>query len=268
MTISKILVDILASFSLAFHDSIRYNIIMKKILAVCGDSYLTPSTVYPNTHFSELIADQLGYTLLVLSRSAMSNGGICIQIEEAIRRRADFIIIGFTTSERMEIPIPGNVEKYNKELGIENIDYSRYKTNVSFRPNTANTNLISNTISSLIEENNLSDEYAKALKYYLTYLYDPVWQKQKDIWMTNFLMRKVVDSRIPFLLFRDSHYNNYYYDDYAWIPEKNIAQWENSPQFYWQTMPGDASYHTTIGAQRLIAIPALNQINEILKQEE
>jgi len=241
---------------------------MKKILAVCGDSYLTPTISYPNTHFTELIADQLEYDLLILSRSAMSNGGICVQIEEAIRKKVDFIIIGFTTSERMEIPIADRSEKYIKELGIENIDYSRYQTNVSFRKNTSNTNLISNTISSLVEENNLSDEYKIALKYYLTYLYDPIWQKQKDIWMTNFLMKKVVDSRIPFLLFRDSHYNNYYYDDYAWIPEMNIAKWENSPQYYWQTMPGDPSYHTTPDAQRLIAIAALAQITEILKQHE
>lgn len=239
---------------------------MKKILAVCGDSFMTPCKRYPNTHFTELIADQLEYELLILARAAISNGGICIQIEEAIRRKVDFIIIGFTTSERMELPLPGHGGKYDKSIGVENIDYSRHFNSVSQRANTEKTNLICETIESVVDSNRLSDEYITALKYYLTYIHDSTWQKQKDIWMTNFLMKKVVESKIPFLLYSDIHYNNHYIEDYAWIPGVNSAAWEDSPHYYGQVMFGPATYHTSEDAQRLIALAAINQINKILKK--
>ena len=33
-------------------------------LVVCGDSFMTPVTTHPKTHFSEIIADNLGYELV------------------------------------------------------------------------------------------------------------------------------------------------------------------------------------------------------------
>jgi hypothetical protein len=85
--------------------------------------------------------------------------------------------------------------------------------------------------------------------------------------MTNFLMKKVVESKIPFLLYDSIHYNNHYYEDYAWISRINSVAWEDSPHYYGQKMPGPATYHTTQDAQRLIAIAAIEQINRILKND-
>ena len=76
---------------------------MKKLM-VAGCSFSSVSKTLPGTSWSEILAKQLGWELVNLSRPGCSNGGIRIQIEEIRRQRPDFAIITPTFWDRMEIP--------------------------------------------------------------------------------------------------------------------------------------------------------------------
>ena len=71
---------------------------------ICGDSFSAVSKILPGTHYSELLANRLGWELHNYARRGCSNGGIRLQIQEAIRQSADFVIVVPTGWDRIEIP--------------------------------------------------------------------------------------------------------------------------------------------------------------------
>jgi hypothetical protein len=68
---------------------------------------------YKGTHFSELLAEKLGYELIVYAKPGSSNGGICVQIEEAIRSKPDLIIFGQTVADRIEFKVAENPKEFS-----------------------------------------------------------------------------------------------------------------------------------------------------------
>lgn len=190
---------------------------MKKI-AVCGDSFSAVSITQPGTHYSELLADRLGWQLLNYARRGCSNGGIRLQIDEAIRQHADFVIIVPTSWDRTEIPATAapytktredtgwghplqdhllNVDiknGYNPAYGISNINYSKE------HPST----MIFETIFSLAENqgheyrNDLDKYTHQAIQGYVNFIYDSNWKRQCDQWIMISGITALHDAGIPF----------------------------------------------------------------------
>jgi hypothetical protein len=192
-----------------------------KTLYVCGDSFSAPSSIeeFKGTSYAELTAKKLGWNLVHLARQGCSNGGIRIQIQEAINNRADFVIVGPTSHDRMEIPATaapydwktdhsrswGNdlqehllnqefKNGYDPAAGIDNVNYG----NNSYR-------MICETIFSLAENythpyrSGLIDRDTQtALKYFVNHLYDSNWKKQLDEWMTTQGLFELYHLGIPF----------------------------------------------------------------------
>lgn len=189
-----------------------------KTLYVCGDSFSAPSSIpeYKGTSYAEVLAKKLDWKLIHLARQGCSNGGIRIQIQEAIKNKANFVIVGPTSYDRMEIPAAatpyhwqsknrswGNdlqdhlttfSSGYDPAAGIDNINYG---TN-SYR-------LICETIFSLAE--NLPHPYRRgqidkdtqtAIKYYVNCLYDSNWKAQVDDWLIIEGMFEMFHQSIPF----------------------------------------------------------------------
>lgn len=188
-----------------------------KRLFVCGDSFSAVSKVLPGTSYSELLADKLGWELHNYARRGCSNGGIRIQIDEAIRQQADFVIVIPTSWDRFEIPATSapytktredtgwshplqehlldvNIGNgYDPKLGIQNINYGG-------QPST----MIFETIFSLAE--NYEHEYRgkldkdthRAVQAYVNHLYDSNWKRQVDQWIIADGLTKLHDAGIPF----------------------------------------------------------------------
>jgi hypothetical protein len=183
---------------------------MKKLI-ICGDSYMSPAIDYPNTHFSEIIADELGYELIAYSRSGMSNGGIAIQITSAMQRKPDLILLGTTYSDRIEFPINDPIPT-NKFI-VENISYHHTTTShVSIDPrfNTCaqliSTNLVevlSNQFANTFELCDQPRKKEKAIKDWFRYLYHPDWKNQVDTWMMYGVMHQLDQTGIPYIMCRD-----------------------------------------------------------------
>ena len=58
---------------------------MKKLVG-CGDRFSAVSKTLPGTHYSEGLAKEIGWELLNYARRGCSNGGIRLQIQEAIKQ--------------------------------------------------------------------------------------------------------------------------------------------------------------------------------------
>jgi hypothetical protein len=221
---------------------------MKK-LAICGDSWMTPTLSHPDTHFSEIIAKHYNVELLALSRGGCSNGAICLQIEESIKQNADFVIIGATTPDRIEIPLPKNklpklflenwsifgsantrFGKYKKNRGLSNISYDRHPDLSTQNNFMTDPVLISESLNNLLwPENNINNYYSlpketiESLFAFVSNLYDPAFKRQIDCWCISNALRKLQDNNTNFLFLKNSLFNNEFLEDITWIPQKNIA---------------------------------------------
>lgn len=259
---------------------------MKK-LAICGDSWMTPTLENPNTHFSELLAKHYNCELIALSRGGCSNGAICVQIDQALELNADFIIIGATSSDRIEIPINNlspykkfvnywvnflglnyhqEINHYHKKNLLSNFSYDKHPDLSSLNDFMKNPVMISESIANLMYPNekinnfyNLSPRIIKALNQYVLYLYDVNFKKQIDCWcLSNQLKKLYYEEKINFLFFPNQLYNKEYVKDISWLHKKYFANIEGP----YGLEKGNSRYHTSEAAQKYVA----DQLIKIIDQ--
>ena len=147
---------------------------MKKI-GICGDSFMASISYDEKNddngygkHFTEILAQKLNCELVTFARGACSNQAIRLQIDEVIKEKPDCVIIGLTSSDRIEIPIKNTKtteyykkitnkfisESFNYDDGLYNIDYRNYPDNSSKHKNfnLIEPKLISETINNFFNE--------------------------------------------------------------------------------------------------------------------
>lgn len=192
---------------------------MKKLI-VCGCSFSAPAKDLPGTAYGEVLAKKLEWDVEILARQGCSNGGIRVQIDEAIRQQADFVIVAPTFHDRIEIPagaapyVPSENENkgwasdlqrhlqtdhgigYNRDAGINNINYG-----------TNPYRMICETIFSLAENyehpyrsGKIDKNTQGAVKQYVNFMYDSEWKRQQDEWIVRDGIMQLHYSNIPFLL--------------------------------------------------------------------
>ena len=264
-----------------------------KKLAICGDSWMSPTLEEPGTHFSELLAKSYRCELLSLARGGCSNAAICLQIEQAISMGVDFMIIGSTYPDRMEIPINNNiqitntksmkipetwkefldifklnVQKYEKQRGLANISYARHPDLSANNDFMQDPVLISETIKNLIYSKEKINSFYKlnpivieSLKSFIANLYDSNFKRQIDCWIMNNMLRKLkYETKIQFLFFPHLLFVEEYGNDIKWLDNKNIADTIGP----YSLEKSDTRYHTTIQAQIYTANELAIKINDIL----
>lgn len=255
---------------------------MKKLI-VCGDSFSAPSRSLPGTAWGEVLAQRLGWDVEILARQGCSNGGIRVQIDEVLRQRPTFAIIGPTFHDRIEIPAgaapyvaPRNEDKgwnndlqrhlqtnhgtgYDPAAGIDNINYG----NNPYR-------MISETIFSLVENYDHPYRAAKidkhtqaAVKQYVNFMYDSAWKLQQDRWIIRDGIMQLFYSGIPFLLVANTIWNSdtvraafpavipdhHFTLDFKQTPAYASNEWELADK----TAAGDPGYHTRPEGQQYLA---------------
>lgn len=183
---------------------------MKKVVT-CGCSFMSPDMYNPEfqgTHFSEVFAKEMGYELIQLARPGSSNGGICIQIEEAIKIKPDLILFGTTVFDRVEISVSPEVlevgdRHFTEKIKIEEL-YDVYHTKIGEKQNAI---LLSDNLMSLIPDKNhwrdrLIPDYEikhSALEAWLKHLYVPRWKRQIDEYCMYAVQHKLLLSGIKAL---------------------------------------------------------------------
>jgi hypothetical protein len=260
---------------------------MKKLM-VCGCSFSATSLKpeYFDTSWSEVLAKNLGWELQNVARQGVSNGGIRIQIDEVLRQKPTFAIIGPTSCARMEIPVhsiqnhqPINIFKstwsfldsllrevppkgYDRSIGLDNLNYG-----------TNDYRLISETIFTLTREgphayrkHEIDPKVRQAVGDYILYLYDSEWKKQQDEWILRDGLTQLHKANIPFLVlnsfgwfetreklqtfFNDSTYDKYLLDNNNDCPVNIQHLYPYSDDNDYDKDPG---YHTNPKGQSVLA---------------
>jgi len=222
-------------------------------LAVCGDSWFSSDLEWPDRSFGEILARQLNYDLISLARGGCSNVAIALQIDQAIAMKADVVIIGTTTPDRIEIPILTKNQNmwnalksafnwasfderqlaiYKKSRKLANIKYSPHPDLSSKHDFLIDPCIISESMNNLAFHGPNSDNYKddltsdqyQALQAYMLYLYDSNLKRQTDAWIIGAACHRLTNAKIPFLLFIESLFTDDFRPDIEWIPHENIVE--------------------------------------------
>jgi len=249
---------------------------MKKLI-VCGDSYMSPDVKYPGTHFSEIIAKDLGYDLVAYSRGGMSNGGICIQIQTAINQNSkpDLILVGSTWFTRLEWAI-NNIRSINKFTVTDMIYDLPNLPSLSCTYKWLNKDPQLVSMSDYINIDEKYDKYSaerkNALELYQKYLLHPDWKREVDIMCLYATYHQLHMSKIPYIICKEQSrlvVEKCEWLDYG-IDNMNYAAKDVGQTLYNTHIPGtpdyDMGYHTSVETQWHIAKMLLKDyIPKILK---
>jgi len=211
-------------------------------LAICGDSWASTNDD-DGTSFGEILCTLNNWELMNFARPGSSNFAICLQIDQAINEKADFIIISTTSSTRVEFPLKG--KSYSKDKLLSNVAHVCTSHSNSFSKKFAvNPTIVSDTIGNFnLFEKNIGCEYHKilpetfkeSLKYYLNDLFDNKIKLQYDTWIISDSCRRVINSNIPFLIIIDRLYSGFnthapfeeFLSDITWIPDYNLIHYND-----------------------------------------
>ena len=237
---------------------------MKKVVAVCGDSWFSADTALPGKSFGEVMCDKNEWKLLSLARGGCSNFAIRLQVDKAIELNADVVIIGTTTPDRGEFPIINSQNKliweklkssfnwkdwftsqpkvYIKSRGISNVLHTNSVS--STHPWIQDPTIISESLNNLMftTHEKLTAEQLDSLRSYMLNLYDSGIKRQIDSWVISDACRSLEQADIPYLIFIESLYQWDFSNDIAWVPEKNVVR----PKDFsvWTGLPrGPALFH-------------------------
>jgi len=161
------------------------------------DTRTTPSKI---TSFLELYATSENLEHISLARSGATNFLICLQLDYAIEQNADFIVVGATSSDRLDLSIMN--QTIPKPLTVKDVDFTGHYAQSEKLFANNNPLVVSNTLNNFAEnlhKEDISTEQRNSVKHYLANLHCNMLQLQKDALMIRGQLAKLVTSKIPFL---------------------------------------------------------------------
>jgi hypothetical protein len=233
---------------------------------------MSPTTNHPETHFAEIFTKKTGFDLISYAHPGMSNGGIAVQLDTAIKNKADFILFSSTSLDRIEIPNDTGLEKdFSESFSVSDLLYSTASALSTVQLGANNDfNMVSESLNSLIS-GNLSgkvvpryEQKVKIIKDYISELHFPQWKMQVDRMMMYAIAHKLHLSNIPYIYLFDpigvnSLSTNF---DWPWLePKSNLKEFgvtiHNS-----KVIGEDPGYHTTYEMQIKLANILLAHYNK------
>jgi hypothetical protein len=212
----------------------------------------------PDTHWSEILAEHLGAELLNLARQGISNSAIRVQIDEAVRRKADLILIGATVSDRLVFPRNPD-QKSSGKITVKDFNYD----------DNPDSRLLSETLLNVTDGPrqrrmpNINPMSKEAVRQYAAFLHDDNWQQQLDRYLLNEGLWQLHDKKIEF-----------YYNPWLnikgemgmprWFVDRYFLPFEFGFQEYYHryklTGLDDPGYHISAEGQRAFAERLLDYI--------
>jgi hypothetical protein len=173
---------------------------MTKKLFTCGDSYMALD--HPQKEiksFLQLFAEYKNFDHVSLARAGSTCFLIRLQIEHAIANNADYVIVGCTSSDRMDIPIQNSDINY---LSMEDVLLTGYRSQVETHVNQKSPAVISDTILNLLHskhEDIVTEHQKSSIKSFVANLHDPALKRQENFYVISDGLRKLQQARIPFV---------------------------------------------------------------------
>jgi hypothetical protein len=176
-----------------------------KRLYVCGCSFLSSyKDLNKNYPFHEQYTALKGLEHVSLARGGASNFLIRLQIERAIRDSADYVLVGATSSNRIDFPI---LDAVPPTVRLEDVDYREYnnRSDASVKNDapTITTDTLLNWTDYFSAFNGhrkyATPEIIESIKQYILYLHHEHLQSQKDYYIIRDGLRDLVKYNIPFV---------------------------------------------------------------------
>lgn len=241
----------------------------KKTLAVCGPSWFVSSKDLPGQSWPEQFCKNHDWDLISLAIGGCTNFAVALQIDQAIRLKPDFIVVGSATWDRIDIPLQQTATRsyekikqwftyeywtsnqpysYLKHLGLSNIQHKKYDLSSDNEWVLSRPTIHSNSLNTLafLGSKILTRAQSQAVKDYTAELYDSGIRYQTDCWIISDACRRLIDSKIPFLLFADPLYTPAEQDfsvDISWLPLKNLITLEQCDYRNGPATNKNASFH-------------------------
>lgn len=181
------------------------------------------------TSFLELFARAKGFEHHNLARPGATNFVIRLQIDEAIKNRADYVVVGNTCSDRFDFAI--EQEYKTGYIGLNEILYKGYhcvsEDNQLFQH--AHPRYVCDSFANILLEHHekiLTPQQRQALKSYIAELHNPCVQSQKDYYIISDGLKALDTAGIPFVFLRGWMG----YRDWSWV--KRV--W---PEDRWEPVP-------------------------------
>jgi len=251
---------------------------MSNDIIICGDSWMSPRVHIPSTHFSEIFAKQHNLNLVAYARAAMGNGGIFLQIEEAIRKKPKLILVGITYSDRIEFNSSNDFREgqiktgevilkdlvYGKIISDSSSEFGRRSDLSCVNLSNINGSLKSEALLQFVSDDfysagaleplPVSDQHDKlqAIKMYFRHLHHVSWKAKVDTNLMYAILHKLHLSDIPYIICFNALESTLNKENLYWLQDKNIF-W---PKFIRLPLsPGepDPGYHTSFETQIKIA---------------
>jgi hypothetical protein len=149
--------------------------------------------------FLDCYADHKGWEHVNLARPGASNFCIHLQIERAIKDKADYVIVGATSSDRIEVADVNYKQRLPIRLDL--VHYTGYHAASEAHVDNANACMISDTLNNVIEHEYQDIDSAKkqSVKMYLRDLHNFDIEDQRNYYIVRDGLRDLVQSRIPYL---------------------------------------------------------------------
>lgn len=173
----------------------------------CGSSFSSLDPKLPGTHYTELLAQELGATLNNIAKPGSSNFAVRLQIETAIKLKPDLITFEFASASRIDLPLAAFNEpgQYKSSNLAHNLRYTGYKSVVDTEIDTTRESIVSDGIGNFIEgtcfpENEkLTPAANDALKKWFVELYNEDLKYHQDYFTCASAFYALEQSGIPYI---------------------------------------------------------------------
>jgi hypothetical protein len=160
------------------------------------------------TSFLDLYAQEKNFKHVSLGRAGATNFLIRLQIEEAIQQDADFVVIGTTSSDRVDLPIQAQAKKIGLPINIRNVGYVHYSSDSANNINNLDPKIISDSLSNLpadlsskgYEDSTNVPAILEAIKQYTAYMHNNAIATMKDYFIIAEGIRRLLSLNKPFVL--------------------------------------------------------------------
>ena len=222
---------------------------------------MSPRVDYPGKHFSEIVSKNLGLELVAYSRSGMSNGGIALQILEAINQGPEIVLLNLTFSDRIEFKLDGfPLERTT----FRSLDYSLSSTDMSVQDKRFGPLASDNLVSLLNNNTHYPKDKLTAVRIYFEELYCEEWKGQTDSMMMYAVLDTLHKSNIPYLIIQDNLQLERCPCPISWIGDKNNISQQLVPLFN-KPKEFDPGFHTSFETQQELAQFVLNHYDKYFK---
>ena len=149
--------------------------------------------------FLQQFCDKHNYEYHCLARPGATNFIINLQVDLAIKKKPDLIVIGGTSSDRIQIVT--EPDNWRAPLELKHIVYKGYRCSSETELRSNEEFIVADTLANIVEAPYVSvaEHTKRAVKNYITELHDTGLQYHIDGCILRDSLRKLLDSGLEFI---------------------------------------------------------------------